>query len=108
MGIRVLIDAGAQILEMDNLTLAKTWLDIDYEAPAVVYFEKDNKPWVLYRKISIPIPCFHISQFVEHFRAILTNVQVKDVIFLCWHHLSLMTWATVLCIWMKHIQEERT
>jgi hypothetical protein len=49
LGIRVLIDAGAQILEMDNMTLAKVWLDIAYDAPAVVYF-RDNKPFVLYRQ----------------------------------------------------------
>jgi hypothetical protein len=35
MGIRILIDAGAQILEMDNLTLAKVWLEIAHQAPAV-------------------------------------------------------------------------
>ncbi|KAG9230020.1 hypothetical protein BJ875DRAFT_521350 [Amylocarpus encephaloides] len=49
-GIRVFIDAGAQILEMDNLTLAKTWPEIHHEAPAVVYFNKSNKPFVLYPK----------------------------------------------------------
>ncbi|TVY94359.1 hypothetical protein LAWI1_G000351 [Lachnellula willkommii] len=48
MNIRVFIDAGAQILEMDNYTLAKTWLDIFNQAPAAVYF-RDNKPIVLYR-----------------------------------------------------------
>lgn len=35
MGIRVFIDAGAQILEMDNFTLAKAWLDISWKSPAV-------------------------------------------------------------------------
>ena len=49
MGIRVLIDAGAQILEMDNFDLAKAWLAIDYQAQAAVYFDADNKPIVLYR-----------------------------------------------------------
>lgn len=49
MGIRVLIDAGAQILEMDNSSLAKAWLGIFHKAPAVVYFRDDNKPWVKYR-----------------------------------------------------------
>jgi Protein of unknown function (DUF3638)/Protein of unknown function (DUF3645) len=48
-GIRMLIDAGAQILEMDNLTLAKAWLKVDHEAPAAVYFNAENKPVVLYR-----------------------------------------------------------
>lgn len=49
MKIRVLIDAGAMILEMDNLRLAEAWLKVDYEAPAVVYFDSENKPFVLYR-----------------------------------------------------------
>ena len=49
MNIRVIIDAGAQILEMDNESLAKTWLEIAHQAPAIVYFKKDNKPWVRYR-----------------------------------------------------------
>ncbi|TVY57509.1 hypothetical protein LCER1_G002022, partial [Lachnellula cervina] len=48
MNIRVFIDAGAQILEMDNHALAKTWLDIFTQAPAAVYF-RDNTPMVLYR-----------------------------------------------------------
>ncbi|KAF2494893.1 hypothetical protein BU16DRAFT_590135 [Lophium mytilinum] len=47
--IRVLIDAGAQILELDNLSLVKAWLVADHEATAAVYFDTDNKAWVLYR-----------------------------------------------------------
>jgi hypothetical protein len=47
--IRMLIDAGAQILEMDNLSLAKAWLRIDHEALAAVYFDAENKPFVVYR-----------------------------------------------------------
>lgn len=47
--IRVLIDAGAQILEMDNLTLCKAWLEVDNEAPAAVYFDDTNKPLVVYK-----------------------------------------------------------
>jgi Protein of unknown function (DUF3638)/Protein of unknown function (DUF3645) len=49
MRIRMLIDAGAQILEMDNLSLAKAWLRVDTEAPAAVYFNAENKPIVVYR-----------------------------------------------------------
>lgn len=50
LGIRVLIDAGAQILEHDNVSLAKAWLTVDFEAEAVVYFKDDHKPWVMYRQ----------------------------------------------------------
>ncbi|KAF7562130.1 hypothetical protein G7046_g2016 [Stylonectria norvegica] len=48
--IRVLIDAGAQVLEMDNLTLAKEWLKIDYQALAALYFDEGNRPWVVSNK----------------------------------------------------------
>ncbi|KAB2573510.1 hypothetical protein DBV05_g7799 [Lasiodiplodia theobromae] len=49
LGIRVLIDAGAQILEMDNLTLVKNWMCVDTEAQAALYFNADNKAFILYR-----------------------------------------------------------
>ncbi|KAK3290215.1 uncharacterized protein B0H64DRAFT_350596 [Chaetomium fimeti] len=45
--IRILIDAGAQILEMDNKTLARTWLDVDKRCEASLYFDSTNKPWVI-------------------------------------------------------------
>ncbi|KAL1610088.1 hypothetical protein SLS60_001753 [Paraconiothyrium brasiliense] len=48
--IRILLDAGAQILEHDNLGLAKAWLKIDWEATAAVYFDDEHRPWVIYRK----------------------------------------------------------
>lgn len=47
--IRVLIDAGAQILEMTNLELVEAWLREDFQAPAAVYFDKFDKPWVAHR-----------------------------------------------------------
>ena len=48
-GIRMLLDAGAQILELDNFNLAKKWLSVDTEAEAAVYFDEDDKACVLYR-----------------------------------------------------------
>ncbi|CAG7937273.1 unnamed protein product [Penicillium salamii] len=47
--IRVLLDAGAFILEMDNRTLVRTWLQENEQAQAAVYFGTDNKPWVQYQ-----------------------------------------------------------
>lgn len=47
--IRMLIDAGAQILEMTNLELVQAWLLEDTLAPAAVYFDKFDKPWVTHR-----------------------------------------------------------
>ncbi|GAB1319238.1 ubiquitinyl hydrolase 1 [Madurella fahalii] len=48
-GIRVLIDAGAYILEQDNESLVKLWLAKDTKAKAAVYLGADNRPWVHYR-----------------------------------------------------------
>ncbi|RKF57979.1 putative p-loop containing nucleoside triphosphate hydrolase [Erysiphe neolycopersici] len=47
--ISVLLDAGAQIMEMDNLSLVKAWMNINLQASAAFYFDKDNKPRILYR-----------------------------------------------------------
>jgi len=49
LGIRMLLDAGAQIIELDNLSLAKAWLVIDFEAEAAVYFGEDGRARVVYR-----------------------------------------------------------
>ncbi|KAH0847151.1 hypothetical protein FOPE_00007 [Fonsecaea pedrosoi] len=49
MGIRILLDAGALILEMTNAALARMWLEIDVGAEAAVYFDEDNKAWVVTR-----------------------------------------------------------
>ena len=49
MKIRMLLDAGAQIIELDNLSLARTWLFVDNEAEAAVFFGEDGRARVLYR-----------------------------------------------------------
>ena len=48
-GIRMMLDAGAQILELDNFSLAKKWLEIDKGAEAAVYFGEDGKARVVHR-----------------------------------------------------------
>lgn len=47
--IRILIDAGAQVLELDNRGLVQQWLQVDPKAPAAVYFDASNKAMVIYR-----------------------------------------------------------
>lgn len=47
--IRMLLDAGAQILEMDNQSLAQAWLIIDHDADAAVFFGEDDRARVIYR-----------------------------------------------------------
>ncbi|POR33813.1 Uncharacterized protein TPAR_06005 [Tolypocladium paradoxum] len=41
--IRILIDAGAHILEMENRDVAGAWLNIDYEAEGAVYFGSNSQ-----------------------------------------------------------------
>ncbi|KAF7596480.1 hypothetical protein BBP40_001352 [Aspergillus hancockii] len=48
-GIRILIDAGAFVLEMDNQTLVRAWLQDNDQAQAAVFFRQDNQPWVQYK-----------------------------------------------------------
>ena len=47
--IRMLLDAGAQILEMNNQSLAQAWLEVDHDADAAVFFGEDDRARVLYR-----------------------------------------------------------
>jgi hypothetical protein len=63
--IRVLIDAGAYILEMSNEALVKAWLDIDSKPQAAVYFGADNRAWVRYRGTKNPVPLL-ATAFVDN------------------------------------------
>lgn len=66
MKIRILIDSGAKILELDNKSLAKLWLSIDVEASAIIYFTKDSRPVVLYRHgLEIPLAASPFSDNLE-------------------------------------------
>ncbi len=65
-GIRILIDAGAFILEMDNRSLVKLWLSIDTKAKAAVYFETDNGAWVQYQRGKEKVPLL-ATPFAENF-----------------------------------------
>ncbi|ROV95602.1 hypothetical protein VSDG_05251 [Cytospora chrysosperma] len=47
--IKILIDAGAYILESSNEALAKKWLEVETIAKAAVYFAADNRAWVIFR-----------------------------------------------------------
>lgn len=50
LGIRLLIDTGATILEMSNFEVARNWLEVDTGPPAAVYFDSQNKAIVLFRQ----------------------------------------------------------
>jgi len=55
--IRVLIDAGAYILEMENAALAEAWLDIDSDAQGAVYFDHEGRIMVRarFQKLALPL-----------------------------------------------------
>lgn len=64
---RVLIDAGAFILEMDNRSLAKAWLRVDTQAQGAVYFGPDNKAWVQYRAgNTVPLIATPFAENLDH------------------------------------------
>jgi hypothetical protein len=70
--IRILIDAGAQILEYDNCSFAKAWRKQDYEASAAVFFDDDHRAMVLYGKNTI-IPLV-ASPFAENLEDCLVYI----------------------------------
>jgi hypothetical protein len=63
--IRVLIDAGAYILEMSNEDLIDAWMEIDNELQVAVYFGADNRAWVRYRGNKKPAPLL-ATPFVDN------------------------------------------
>ncbi|KAH9865891.1 hypothetical protein J1614_009478 [Plenodomus biglobosus] len=63
--VRILIDAGAYILEMSNESLVKAWMDIDTGPSAAVYFGADNRAWVRYRGIKDAVPLL-ATPFVDN------------------------------------------
>lgn len=56
-GIRVLIDAGAYILEMENHEVAAAWLAIEKDAKGAVYFDASSRVMVRarFQKTAIPL-----------------------------------------------------
>lgn len=67
-GIKILIDAGAYILEMGNREVARMWLSIDAPAQAAVYFRSDNRAWVTFSdpaKIDMPLFATRLADNLE-------------------------------------------
>ncbi|KPM34431.1 hypothetical protein AK830_g12142 [Neonectria ditissima] len=63
--IRILIDAGAHILEMENHHLAATWLDIYPDAQGAVYFDRNSRIMVRAHFQKTPVPLL-ASPFAEN------------------------------------------
>ncbi|KAK4064684.1 hypothetical protein Trihar35433_8201 [Trichoderma harzianum] len=67
--IRILIDAGAYIIEMGNRELAQLWLRVDGQAQAAVYFRSDNRAWVSFRdpsKQGMPLLATRLANNLEN------------------------------------------
>lgn len=64
-GIKVLIDAGAYILEMENHAVAATWLATNTDVDGAVYFDKDSRAMVQTRFQKLPMPLW-LSPFAEN------------------------------------------
>ncbi|KAF4990601.1 hypothetical protein FGRMN_8360 [Fusarium graminum] len=64
-GIKILIDAGAQVLEMGNQQLAEAWLNIYPEAQGAVYFDDNSRIMVRARFQRSPVPLL-ASPFAEN------------------------------------------
>lgn len=81
MRIRILINADAFILEMNNRSLVKLWLSIDTKAKTTIYFEIDNRTWIQYKKKKKKISLL-ITPFVENFDeclVYLNKAHTRDV-----------------------------
>ena len=79
--IRILIDAGAYVLEMSNEDLVKAWMDIDTEPPAAVYFGADNRAWVRYRgtKARVPLLATPFADNLEHCLVYLDEAHTRGI-----------------------------
>ncbi|KAL6353777.1 hypothetical protein LRP88_12769 [Fusarium phalaenopsidis] len=67
-GIKVLIDAGAYILEMEIHDLASAWLEIFPEAQGAVYFDHQSRIMVRarFQKAAVPLLASPFADNLEH------------------------------------------
>ncbi|KAF2706375.1 hypothetical protein K504DRAFT_459665 [Pleomassaria siparia CBS 279.74] len=81
MRIRILIDAGAYILEMSNESLVKTWLDLDTKAKAAVFFGADNRAWVQFRggKNKVPLLATAFAENLDDCLVYLDEAHTRGV-----------------------------
>lgn len=67
-GIRILIDSGAQILEMTNAELVQAWLEMDKRATAALYFNGD-RPYIMSQAgHSMPLS---VSPYADNLKEVL-------------------------------------
>jgi hypothetical protein len=78
--IRILIDAGAYILEMDNKALAKEWLAVDHSAKGAVFFGIDNRAWIMYRDgKEVPLLATPFAENLAEFLVYIDEAHTRGV-----------------------------
>lgn len=74
--IKVLIDSGSYILEMENHDVAAAWLKMDIKAEGAVYFDRDSRIMVRarFQKSAIPL---HSSSFADNLAACVVYIDQR-------------------------------
>ena len=64
--IRVMLDVGAQVLDLSNLQVVKAWLDLSRDVSGAVYFNENDELVVFTRSgITQPLSSSPLSQQLE-------------------------------------------
>ncbi|KAF3060564.1 hypothetical protein CFAM422_011134 [Trichoderma lentiforme] len=90
--IRILIDAGAYIIEMGNRELAQLWLRVDGQAQAAVYFRSDNRAWVSFRdpaKQDMPLLATRLANNLENCLVYFDEAHTRGTILCKAMHMSI-------------------
>lgn len=77
---RILIDVGAQILDLTNQQLVKVWLEQVPDAEAAVFFDEDDVPMVLHQnKTTEPLSGSSYQGGMEHCLVYLDEVHTRGI-----------------------------
>ena len=77
--VRVLLDVGAQILDLSNRQLAKTWLDLSHpDTAGSIYFNEDDDLMVLARNGTVqPLSSSPLAQQLDRCIAYLDDAHTR-------------------------------
>lgn len=79
--IRVLIDAGACIMEMNNQNLVQEWMKIDTAAQAGIYFAADGRAMVKFRskKGDMPLTASPFNENLDNCLVYFAEAQTRGI-----------------------------
>jgi CheY-like chemotaxis protein len=78
--IRVLLDVGAQVLDLQNDEVAKAWLEIKQDAKAAIYFNKHDELVVLTRdQVVEPFTASSFAQRVDQCVLYLDDAHTRGI-----------------------------